>query len=954
MDLIKLSQFLSSKGLLNSDLKPFISNPAANPSDSLEDNNKLSMSQVKDLGTSLFSGLNMGINAGSKFAGANPLLNGAGDFVNKTIGGLSPTAGLTNAASDLGLNLLGKTIGKDSNYTDSLSKGVDVASNALSMFGPWGQGAALALKGINLIGSTKVGGTKVGENMSSTSGYSINNLKVDDANIGGIGNIFGLDNKYKKDVKAKQKQLDLGEKILGSNKEILESSGETAQRLSLRNQNKKLGTSNQIRFAKEGSIIPDDKKKITFEPKPYTAVQDNTYVAPRAVIPLKLEKKQQFDPRKQPVLKADTRTDQERKIAQKYTESVLNPPISTQIRETLQLPLRWIADPVKGVGDIVSTLLPNSALAKDLPNTNEDILEYRKKQLNPYTSKKEKINNTINEVIPLTNLALLNTLPIETAGNMIKSGKNLIKPVSKVVNKTDDVSKNLKDLEYAKDYYSKYGYNIPENLAEIAKNSKLTDETIQGLVNQHNTFVRGVSTNWDEIAKKNPEILRHLEGKGIDYINNPQAAAEYMSTHVPIQTGYGRAGFGKNLDNIDAIYTSNSIPTAEGYTYGDGYIVKIKRPTDFSSKDRIEWIKHNDFDYDNIIKTPDQQSFNDIISLKNYYQNNIDKIDDILPSNYSLTKEEILNLPQTLRDNQIENILKEIVPKEKLSLHGYDAMEKPIRKMESRIDFNSNDYHDLIEDIEDNDLYYKILNRFRQKEKELDKNFISLNDNSGKYKYGSYDWYKARVDYQTKANKITSENKNEYLKILKNEFGIEPNRYAHYLHIGTPGQKLLEPIEATKITPDIWKNKSRAHTNVFSKGLSAGSLIPFYLYSQSQNQNKGDKIFSDTQLEEARKVLKFKKGGNLIPEGALHARKHELEIEGITNKGIPIITEEDGKIEQHMEIERNEIIFSLEVTKKLEELAKLGTDDAAIEAGKLLTYEIMENTEDRTNLIQSI
>ena len=260
MDLIKLSQYLSSKGLLNSDLKPFISNPAANPSDSLEDRDKLSMSQVKDLGTSLFSGLNMGINAGSKFAGANPLLNGAGDFVNKTIGGLSPTAGLTNAASDLGLNLVGKAIGKDSNYTDSLSKGVDIASNTLSMFGPWGQGAALALKGINLIGSTKVGGTKVGENMSSTSGYSINNLKVDDANIGGIGNIFGLDNKYKKDVKAKQKKLDLGEKILGSNKEILESSGETAQRLSLRNQNKKLGTSNSIRFAKEGGKIFSDSQ----------------------------------------------------------------------------------------------------------------------------------------------------------------------------------------------------------------------------------------------------------------------------------------------------------------------------------------------------------------------------------------------------------------------------------------------------------------------------------------------------------------------------------------------------------------------------------------------------------------------------------------------------------------------------------------------------------------------
>ncbi|HNQ21352.1 MAG TPA: hypothetical protein PKI46_09850, partial [Bacteroidales bacterium] len=187
-------------------------------------------------------------------------------------------------------------------------------------------------------------------------------------------------------------------------------------------------------------------------------------------------------------------------------------------------------------------------------------------------------------------------------------GVNDIAKVFKPAKRVDDITKNLKDLEYAKNYYSKYGYSIPENLAEIAKDSKLTDEIIQGLVNQHNTFVRGVSTNWDEIAKKNPEILRHLEGKGIDYINNPQAAAEYMSTHVPIQTGYGRAGLNENVfrEGKDAIYTSNSIPTAEGYTYGDGYIVKVKRPTDFSSKNRIDWINSNELDYfeDNLKTAP--------------------------------------------------------------------------------------------------------------------------------------------------------------------------------------------------------------------------------------------------------------------------------------------------------------------------------------------------------------
>ena len=88
---------------------------------------------------------------------------------------------------------------------------------------------------------------------------------------------------------------------------------------------------------------------------------------------------------------------------------------------------------------------------------------------------------------------------------------------------------------------------------------------------------------------------------------------------------------------------------------------------------------------------------------------------------------------------------------------------------------------------------------------------------------------------------------------------------------------------------------------------------------------------------------------NLIPEGALHKNKHHIEYtEGLTQKGIPVI---DNEGEQQAEIELDEIIFTLEVTKKLEELYKEGTDEAAIEAGKLLVKEILFNTDDRTGLI---
>ena len=99
---------------------------------------------------------------------------------------------------------------------------------------------------------------------------------------------------------------------------------------------------------------------------------------------------------------------------------------------------------------------------------------------------------------------------------------------------------------------------------------------------------------------------------------------------------------------------------------------------------------------------------------------------------------------------------------------------------------------------------------------------------------------------------------------------------------------------------------------------------------------------------------------NVIPEGALHKNKHHMEhAEGLTKKGIPVV-DDDG--EQQAEIEHSEIIFTLEVTKKLEEYYEIFYSDeasnkekeqAAIDAGKLLVFQILENTEDRTGLIES-
>jgi len=109
-------------------------------------------------------------------------------------------------------------------------------------------------------------------------------------------------------------------------------------------------------------------------------------------------------------------------------------------------------------------------------------------------------------------------------------------------------------------------------------------------------------------------------------------------------------------------------------------------------------------------------------------------------------------------------------------------------------------------------------------------------------------------------------------------------------------------------------------------------------------------------LSEFEEVPEFKEGGkmNVIPEGSLHARLHHMEnADGLTKKGIPVVSiAEGGELEQQAEIELNEIIFRLEVTQELEKLMEDGSDNAAIEAGKLLVKEIFENTDDRTGLLK--
>lgn len=184
--------------------------------------------------------------------------------------------------------------------------------------------------------------------------------------------------------------------------------------------------------------------------------------------------------------------------------------------------------------------------------------------------------------------------------------------------------------------------------------------------------------------------------------------------------------------------------------------------------------------------------------------------------------------------------------------------------------------------------------------------------------------------------------------------------------------------EANKVLTDIGLENEKAKSNTMAETYISQNLNK---YSGATPQlllsKKGTKI---PQLEDARKLIsfwstqstnkqetqKFQLGGkvNLIPDGELHARKHNLEEikpelkDQITKKGIPVVVETKDGIVQQAEIEKDEWTLRKEFTDKLESLYKKyqdnPSDDIAIEAGKLICYELLKNTDDRSGLIKSV
>ena len=203
------------------------------------------------------------------------------------------------------------------------------------------------------------------------------------------------------------------------------------------------------------------------------------------------------------------------------------------------------------------------------------------------------------------------------------------------------------------------------------------------------------------------------------------------------------------------------------------------------------------------------------------------------------------------------------------------------------------------------------------------------------------------------------------IKLPSIGYNEETDEY-EYLNKGEDNETVDKDIRVwdNNVIPLVQELKLGGYVRKFNKEKDCWTYT-----KNSQKEDTLDQEQNNIQKEQSRELKQedieaFKQGGqmNVIPEGALHARKNNMEGAGedFTAKGIPVV---DNNGEQQAEIEKNEVIFNKDLTNfiednlkkfNLDETSNSEKDEIAIKVGKRLVKELLTNTDDRTGLISEV
>lgn len=396
---------------------------------------------------------------------------------------------------------------------------------------------------------------------------------------------------------------------------------------------------------------------------------------------------------------------------------------------------------------------------------------------------------------------------------------------------------NFNDLNYARDWAKQRQYSIPSYLNAVS--TKATNESIQKIAKEHNTFARGVGTNPESFSW---DTLDELAKLGIDP-NDAEKAADYMLTTIPIDTGAGRHGT-EASDTFGALYTSNSSKTAEAYARGDGYVGILERPTDFSGP-RSKWLDDNDF-----IVAANQKYVDDPIRTEEYYGPLKYIPDPVIPEAY-----ELFDASKSLNQN-VKSVFNNALAKKHAKTQALNLKQELENSGVSRLlEYRKKGSFGLNED-EVNDAL-EILKQFSYEPKRWhDSNAQFVNEtifgdqvlpgHMYKNAYDSLDGlvYETMFYPESMSNFAFSDlpRVTEYInktslphtraEVLKQKalnlskikgfdlasLNFKPNRYTHYIFQGTPGEMPVKLKRKYRIDDGI--DKSRAHIGKREKGFS--------------------------------------------------------------------------------------------------------------------------------------
>lgn len=200
-------------------------------------------------------------------------------------------------------------------------------------------------------------------------------------------------------------------------------------------------------------------------------------------------------------------------------------------------------------------------------------------------------------------------------------------------------------------------------------------------------------------------------------------------------------------------------------------------------------------------------------------------------------------------------------------------------------------------------------------------------------------------------------NENEF-KLPSIGYNEETDEY-EYLNQGKDNETVAKDIRVwdNDVIPFVQELKQGGYVRTFNETKNC------WTYSKNpQKEDTLDQEQNNIQKKSSGESVDYLKNGgqmNVIPEGALHAHKNHMEGAGeeFTAKGIPVV---DNNGEQQAEIEREEVIFTKDLTDFLEENMKKyneensNKDEIAIKVGKRLTKELLTNIDDRTGLIDKV